>query len=135
MNIFKEIKREYDDYTIPTHGNIEKWAKQGVLLINSALTIREGEKNSHQTIWNKTTDLIIKKISEQKVKDKQPLVFMLWGGDAKKKKSLIDSKFHLVLEAGHPSPLSVKLFENCNHFKVCNKKLMSCGMEIIDWQT
>lgn len=134
-NIFKEIKREYDEYKIPDHGNLENWAKQGVLLINSALTVREGERNSQQSLWNETTDLMIKKISELKVKDKQPVVFMLWGGDAKKKKSLIDSKFHLVLEAGHPSPLSVKFFENCGHFKTCNKKLISCGMNAIDWQT
>lgn len=134
-NIYKEIQSEYPDkFTIPKHGNLEKWARQGVLLLNSALSIRSGERNSHQNIWKDTTDLIIHQISEQKAAEGESLVFMLWGGDAKKKKSLINQKKHLVLESGHPSPMSVKYFEGCNHFKLCNKKLMSEGKTVINWQ-
>lgn len=134
QNIFKEIKNEYDDeYTIPKHGNLEKWAQQGILLLNSALTIRSSAKNSHQIFWRSTTDLIIELISKLA---ERSIIFILWGGDAKKKKKLIDTKKHLVLESAHPSGLSAHrgFFKN-NHFKTCNKKLISMGLDAIDWQT
>jgi len=135
-NIFKEILRNYpDNYVIPKHGNLESWAKQGVLLLNSALSLRAGARNSHQSYWKSTTDLIIQEISRKAAAEGRTLIFMLWGGDAKKKKKLIDTKKHMVLESGHPSPMSIKFFEGCGHFKTCNQKLKSIGQDLIDWQT
>lgn len=131
-NIFKELKNEYgDEYQIPEHGNLEGWVKQGVLLLNSALTIRGKKSNSHQNYWRDVTTTIIRMISEHK---EQPVVFMLWGGDAKKKATLINKRKHLILESTHPSPLSAHRgwFGN-NHFKICNEKLVSCGLEPINW--
>tara|TARA_R100001163_G_scaffold64680_1_gene59502 strand:+ start:1689 stop:3572 length:1884 start_codon:yes stop_codon:yes gene_type:complete len=135
-NIFREILHEYPEtYVEPKHGCLEKWAEQGVLLLNSALTLRSGARNSHQQFWNNTTDLIIKEISKQTAAQGKSLVFILWGGDAKKKKPLINTKKHLVLEAGHPSPMSIKWFRDCGHFKMCNQKLRNIGETEIDWQT
>lgn len=133
-NIFTEIKSEYpDEYQEPNHGCLTSWAEQGVLLLNSALTLREGERNSHQSFWSSTTDKMIQQISTSTANEGRSLVFMLWGGDAKKKKHLIDCKRHLVLEAGHPSPMSIKWFKGCGHFKTCNSKLKSLGLDPIKW--
>ena len=133
-NIFKELKDEYgDEYQIPKHGNLQFWAEQGVLLLNSALTIRGRDRNSHQSYWKDVTNLIIKSISEMK---DTPVVFILWGRDARNKAILINHRRHLILESNHPSPLSAyRGFFGCNHFKTCNKKLESCGLEPINWQT
>lgn len=132
-NIFKELKNEYgDDYQIPKHGDLTSWVEQGVLLLNSALTIRGNDRNSHQNYWRDVTALIIELISKLKEK---PVIFILWGGDARKNAKLIDKK-HLILEAAHPSGLSAhRGFFGCNHFKICNKKLTSSGMDAIKWQT
>lgn len=133
-NIFKEIKNEYPEtYKTPSHGNLEKWAEQGILLLNSALTVREKDRNSHQSYWRGVTDLIIQLISDLKEK---PVIFVLWGGDAKKKKSLINTKRHIVLESNHPSPLSAyKGFFGNNHFKKINTHLENMNLDPIDWQT
>jgi len=133
-NIFQELKEEYDDFNIPRHGNLTNWAQQGVLLLNSSLTVLEGKPNSHQDIWSPLTTIIIKKISE-----KHPAcAFMLWGNDAKKylKNKTIDKTKHYILEANHPSPLSANRggwFGN-NHFKLTNQYLESHQKKIIDWK-
>lgn len=130
-NIFKELKNEYENYEIPKHGNLESWVKQGVLLLNSALTIRGNARNSHQAYWKDVTNLIIQLISEIKEK---PVVFMLWGRDARNKAKLINSKKHLILESNHPSPMSAhRGFFGCNHFIMCNKRLTSSGLDAVHW--
>lgn len=131
QNIYKEIKAEYG-YDIPKTGNLTGWAKQGVLLLNSVLTVREGEAASHQKKgWETFTDEILKAIDQ---KD-SPVVYMLWGNFARSKKSLIKGENHLILEAAHPSPLSASRgFFGCNHFKLCNEFLKDHGCREIDWE-
>jgi uracil-DNA glycosylase len=129
--IYAELLNDFPDtFVKPKHGCLKKWAEQGVLMLNSALTLRAGESNSHQGYWKNTTDLMIQEISAQ---SKYPLVFMLWGNDAKGKKKLIDAKRHLVLEAVHPSPMAGRGFIGCKHFSTCNQKLKSIGRNMIDW--
>ncbi|MCR4601304.1 MAG: uracil-DNA glycosylase [Clostridia bacterium] len=131
QNIFKEIR---DDVgcTIPNHGYLMEWAQQGVLLLNAVLTVREGQANSHRGHgWEIFTDRVIGKLSER---DK-PMVFLLWGGNARSKKSLIDGSRHLILESAHPSPLSAyRGFFGCRHFSKANDFLMKNGMEPVNWQ-
>lgn len=124
-NIYKEIGKDSRD------GNLEPWAKQGVLLLNSILTVVADQPASHRGKgWEKFSDEVIKKISEEK----EPVVFMLWGADARSKKALINTKKHLVLEAPHPSPLSAyRGFFSCGHFRKCNEYLKSQGKEEIRW--
>lgn len=131
QNIYKEIKAEYG-YDIPKTGNLTGWAKQGVLLLNSVLTVREGEAASHQKKgWETFTDEILKAIDQ---KD-SPVVYMLWGNFARSKKSLIKGENHLILEAAHPSPLSASRgFFGYNHFKLCNEFLKDHGCREIDWE-
>ena len=121
INIFKEIESDLD-LPLPISGNLERWAEQGVLLLNATLTVEESKAGSHQKQgWETFTDEVIRKISE----DYDHIVFMLWGSFARKKMSLIDSEKHLVLETGHPSPLSANRghwFEN-KHFSKANKYL------------
>lgn len=130
-NIYEEIRTEYG-YEPPTSGNLESWAKQGVLLLNTILTVRAHEANSHAGHgWEKFTDSVLKELSHQK----HPIVFMLWGGNAQKKASLIDNPAHLVLKTSHPSPLSVyRGFRGCGHFRMCNAFLLSNGLTPIDWR-
>ncbi len=130
-NIYEEIRTEYG-YEPPTSGNLESWAKQGVLLLNTILTVRAHEANSHAGHgWEKFTDSVLKELSHQK----HPLVFMLWGGNAQKKASLIDNPAHLVLKTSHPSPLSVyRGFRGCGHFRMCNAFLSANGLTPIDWR-
>ena len=130
-NIYEEIRTEYG-YEPPTSGNLESWAKQGVLLLNTVLTVRAHEANSHAGHgWEKFTDSVLKELSHQK----HPLVFMLWGGNAQKKASLIDNPAHLVLKTSHPSPLSVyRGFRGCGHFRMCNAFLSANGLTPIDWR-
>ncbi|HEX2934639.1 MAG TPA: uracil-DNA glycosylase [Bacteroidales bacterium] len=129
-NIYKEI---HNDLGIPvsTHGNLEKWAQQGVLLLNTVLTVRAGTPKSHQGKgWEVFTDAVIRNLSETK----NHLVFMLWGADAFKKAELIDTKKHLVLKAAHPSPFSAaRGFFGCKHFSKANEYLVSFNLEAIDW--
>jgi uracil-DNA glycosylase len=129
INIFKELK---DDLGIeyPISGNLERWAKQGVFLLNAILTVRAGQAASHSKIgWNIFTDQVIKKISE----NKEGVVFLLWGNFAKSKKDLIDLSKHHVLEAAHPSPLARGAFFGCKHFSATNNILLSKGKDPIKW--
>ena len=130
VNIFKELHEDVG-MPIPNHGYLEKWAQQGVLLLNASLTVRAGEPMSHSKIgWHHFTDSVIKKVSE----DKEHVVFMLWGKFAQEKKSLIDEKKHLILKAAHPSPLSAHNgFFGCRHFSKANTWLMKYGIDPIDW--
>ena len=131
INIFREIE---DDISVPypNNGNLNRWADQGVFLLNSTLSVRANQAGSHQNKgWEEFTDSIIKIISYQK----NEIVFMLWGGYAKKKTILIDSSKHLILRSGHPSPLSANKghwFGN-KHFSQCNNYLTSKGKTPIIW--
>ena len=130
-NIFKELNEEYG-FEAPISGELVGWAKQGVLLLNTTLTVREGCPQSHKGYgWEILTDAIISKINEKEA----PVVFMLWGGNARAKKSLITNKNHLVLEATHPSPLSAwNGFFGCGHFKKANDFLLKSGQKPILWE-
>jgi uracil-DNA glycosylase len=129
-NIYKEIK---EDIGIPIHtsGDLSKWAKQGVLLLNATLTVRENQAGSHQNKgWESFTDAAIKRLSEER----KNLVFLLWGKFAQNKEKLISkSGGHLILKAAHPSFFSVKNFYGCRHFSKTNEFLKSKGIEPIDW--
>ncbi|MDY7396588.1 uracil-DNA glycosylase [Aureibaculum sp. 2210JD6-5] len=131
INIFKEIETDLSK-PIPLHGNLERWAKQGVLLLNATLTVRAHQAASHQNKgWENFTDAVISQIS----KHKNNVVFLLWGGYAKKKVKLIDNKKHLILTSGHPSPLSANRgywFGN-KHFSKTNTFLQGKGLQPINW--
>lgn len=129
-NIYKEISSE-TGFAMPNHGDLTGWATQGVLLLNTVLTVRKGQANSHKNKgWEAFTDGIIKKISEKK----QNVVFLLWGANARSKKALIDTKKHLVLETVHPSPLSAyNGFFGSGHFVKTNEYLKANGQQTIDW--
>lgn len=129
-NIYKEISSE-TGFAMPNHGDLTGWATQGVLLLNSVLTVRKGQANSHKNKgWEFFTDGIIKKISDKK----QNVVFLLWGANARSKKALIDTKKHLVLETVHPSPLSAyNGFFGSGHFVKTNEYLKANGQQTIDW--
>jgi uracil-DNA glycosylase len=133
-NIFREMSQDLDTVFMPTSGNLKSWAKQGVLLLNASLTVRKDRANSHKHLkWNVFTDAVIHKISNEK----KHVVFLLWGNFAHKKGSKIDRKKHLVLQSGHPSPLSAnqgkwfgnKSFSKTNHYLLCN------GTQIINWNS
>lgn len=131
LNIFKEIQTDLGKPFPPT-GNLERWADQGVLLLNSVLTVRKSEANSHQGQgWETFTDAVIQKISEEK----KDVVFLLWGGPAKKKGARVNREKHLVLESGHPSPLSANrgLWFGNKHFSRANAFLASKGKKQIEW--
>ena len=131
-NIFREINTDLDSIFMPTSGNLESWAKQGVLLLNASLSVRKDNPNSHKHLkWNLFTDAVIQKISEEK----ENLVFMLWGSFAQKKGAKINREKHFVLESGHPSPMSAnqgKWFGN-KHFSQANLYLEQKGLEKINW--
>ena len=129
-NIFKEVNAEYD-YPIPESGCLEKWAKQGVFLLNTVLTVEEGNANSHSDCgWQIFTDNVIRILDSQT----QPIVFLLWGKQAEKKKELITNPNHLVLITSHPSPFSARRgFLGCNHFRLANNFLKENNEEEIDW--
>ena len=131
-NIFREVNSDLDRLFFPSSGNLEHWAKQGVLLLNTTLTVKKDKPNSHKHLnWEKFTDVIIHKISDEKT----GVVFLLWGNFAQKKGSKIDQTKHLVLESGHPSPMSAnqgKWFGN-KHFSKTNAYLQSNGIEEINW--
>lgn len=131
QNIFKEIQSELG-LPIPPHGELTAWAKSGVLLLNTVLTVREGLANSHRGHgWEILTDRIIELLNERET----PIVFLLWGGNARAKAKLIDNPKHLVLQCAHPSPLSAHNgFFGCGHFIKANEFLKSSGMEPIDWR-
>lgn len=131
VNMFKELK---DDVgcTEPKSGDLSKWAREGVLLMNTALTVRAHQANSHANCgWSWFTDSVISLLSE----NKEHLVFLLWGGNARKKVPLIDKSKHLILECAHPSPLSAyNGFFGCKHFSKTNAYLEQHGIAPIDWQ-
>lgn len=132
LNIFKEINLDFDTVFLPTSGNLERWAKQGILLLNASLTVRKDLPNSHKHLkWNVFTDAVIKKISDEN----SNIVFLLWGNFAIQKEKLIDQSKHKILKSGHPSPMSAnqgKWFEN-KHFSQTNDYLRSIGKPEIQW--
>jgi uracil-DNA glycosylase len=130
VNIFKEIKNEFGK-ELPPSGNLERWAKQGVLLLNATLTVRARQAGSHQKKgWEEFTDSVIQHISQEK----EEIVFMLWGAYAQKKGAIIDESRHLVLKSPHPSPFSAdRGFFGNGHFKKANEYLKEKGKGEIDW--
>lgn len=131
QNIFKEMQTELG-LPIPPHGELTAWAQSGVLLLNTALTVREGQANSHRGHgWEIFTDRVIELLNEREA----PIVFLLWGGNARAKKKLITNPKHLILECAHPSPLSAyNGFFGCGHFIKANEFLKNNGLEPIDWR-
>lgn len=140
LNIYKEIAADinncadenvaYSPFTMPSSGNLTSWAEQGVLLLNTALTVKAHTPNSHKELWQWFTDSVIEKIASSM----QNIVFMLWGNNAKAKKRLIDTNKHYILEAAHPSPLSAHNgFFGCKHFSKANQYLIEQGKQPIDW--
>ena len=131
-NIFQEINSEYDRILFPTSGNLERWSKQGVLLLNAGLTVRKDSANSHKHLkWNLFTDAVIQLLNDNCTH----LVFLLWGSFAHKKGKMISREKHLVLQIGHPSPLSANRgfwFGN-NHFKLTNEYLLNNEKKEIEW--
>ena len=130
QNIFKEL---HDDIGIfpPKTGYLVPWAREGVLLLNTVLTVRDGQPNSHKNQgWEQLTDRIITLLGERE----QPIVFLLWGSHARKKKELIHAPHHLILECAHPSPLSAhRGFFGCEHFSKANQFLYDHGIDPVDW--
>lgn len=131
-NIYKEIQSDIGVQMPDEYGNLIKWARQGVLLLNAALTVRADEPFSHaKTGWSEFTDNVIKKISDKK----SGVVFLLWGKFAQEKQALIDETKHCVLKAAHPSPFSAdKGFFGCRHFSKTNEFLAQQGLQPIDWK-
>lgn len=129
-NIYKEISQEFDK-SMPSSGNLERWADQGVLLLNATLTVRAKQPSSHQKKgWEVFTDAVIQLVSEEK----KEVIFMLWGTFAQKKGSIIDETRHLALKSAHPSPFAANRgFFGNNHFIKANEYLKSKGKEPIDW--
>ncbi|HEY8935219.1 MAG TPA: uracil-DNA glycosylase [Cyclobacteriaceae bacterium] len=130
VNIFKEIQQDLGK-PIPTSGDLERWANQGVLLLNATLTVRASSAGSHQNKgWETFTDAVIQTISNER----ENVVFLLWGAYAQKKGEIIDRKKHLVLMSAHPSPFSAdRGFFGCKHFSKANEYLKSKGLKEIDW--
>jgi uracil-DNA glycosylase len=132
LNIFKEIETDTGIKMPREYGNLTRWAEQGVLMLNAALTVRANEANSHAKFgWADFTDAVIKKISDEKT----GIVFLLWGKFAQEKQSLIDETKHFILKAAHPSPFAAdKGFFGCKHFSKTNDLLVRQGLEPIDWK-
>lgn len=131
LNIFKELKNDLG-IEISESGNLDKWAKQGVLLLNASLTVRQNEPGSHAQIgWLQFTDSVIRKISDEK----EGIIFLLWGKFAQEKQSLIDQSKHFILKAAHPSPFSAANgFFGCKHFSKTNELLMKQKKAPVDWK-
>ena len=132
VNMYKELQRSIPGFVIPNHGYLQKWAEQGVLLLNTVLTVEQGNAHSHSKIgWETFTDKVIAQINEHA----QGVVFLLWGSHAQKKGAFIDNQRHHVLKTTHPSPLSAhRGFLGCDHFLQCNNILLQQGKSPIDWQ-
>ena len=129
-NIYKELESDVGA-SIPNHGDLTSWAQQGVFLLNAMLTVERNRPGSHQKIgWQDFTDAVIRKLSD----GREHIVFMLWGGFARKKKELIDGSKHLILEAAHPSPLAGGAFFGSQHFSKANAYLQEHGMGKVEWQ-
>lgn len=131
QNIFIELESDLG-FPIPNHGNLQKWADEGVLLLNTALTVVASQANSHKNIgWEQLTDKIISLVSQKQ----DPVVFILWGSNARQKKALINTEKHLIIESAHPSPLSAyRGFFGSTPFSKTNQFLESNGQAPIDWQ-
>lgn len=131
-NIYKELADDIKGFRIPQHGYLQYWAEQGVLLLNTVLTVRAGQAHSHATLgWERFTDEVVNQINQ----NREHVVFMLWGSHAQKKGAFIDRSRHLVLSAPHPSPLSAyRGFFGCKHFSRANAYLQEKGITPIDWQ-
>ncbi|SSY80712.1 uracil-DNA glycosylase [Alysiella crassa] len=132
VNIYKELGDDIAGFTAPTHGCLNRWAEQGVLLLNTTLTVRAHEANSHaQYGWQTFTDRVIEQVNQHR----EHVVFLLWGSHAQKKAAMIDRRKHLILTAPHPSPLSAyRGFFGCKHFSQTNAYLREHGQPEIDWQ-
>ncbi|MCI5604842.1 MAG: uracil-DNA glycosylase [Clostridia bacterium] len=131
LNMYKELQNELGCY-IPNNGYLEKWARQGVLLLNSSLTVRDGAANSHR---NKGWEIFTNHVVECLNKREDPVIFLLWGNNAKEKMSVITNPWHKILTTVHPSPLSASRgFFGCNHFITANRLLEEMGKSPIDWQ-
>lgn len=132
MNIYKELADDVQGFCVPEHGCLNDWAKQGVLLLNTVLTVRAHQAHSHANFgWETFTDKVIEQINAHR----QGVVFMLWGSHAQKKGAIINRTKHLVLTAPHPSPLSAyRGFFGCKHFSQANAYLQQQGLTQIDWQ-
>lgn len=130
-NMYKELESDIG-FKIPDHGELTKWAEQGVLMLNTVLTVREGAANSHKGMgWEQFTDRVISELNRKET----PVVFLLWGANARKKAEVITNPIHKKLITVHPSPLSAyNGFFGCRHFSKCNEILVSSGQEPIDWQ-
>ncbi len=130
VNVYKELKEDLE-FEIPTHGNLQNWAKQGIFLLNATLSVRAHTAGSHQNKgWETFTDKVISTLSEKR----ENIVFILWGNYAKAKAKLIDESKHLVLKAAHPSPLGAyKGFFGCRHFSKTNEYLIKNGIDPINW--
>ena len=132
QNIYKELAADIEGFVIPQHGCLQHWAEQGVLLLNTVLTVRAGQAHSHATFgWERFTDCVIRQLAQER----EGLVFILWGSHAQKKGAFIDRNRHLVLSAPHPSPLSAhRGFFGSKPFSQTNAYLKAQGQSAIDWQ-
>ncbi|WP_024548820.1 uracil-DNA glycosylase [Siccibacter turicensis] len=132
VNMYKELQNSVEGFERPSHGYLESWARQGVLLLNTVLTVRAGQAHSHASLgWETFTDKVIALINEHR----EGVVFLLWGSHAQKKGAIIDTDKHCVLRAPHPSPLSAhRGFFGCDHFVKANAWLTEHGEKPIDWQ-
>lgn len=132
-NMYKELAQDIDGFVIPSHGYLASWAEQGVLLLNTVLTVEQGKAHSHSKAgWEKFTDQVIAELNQQH----KGLVFMLWGAHAQKKGAAIDTNKHHILAAPHPSPLSAhRGFFGCGHFSKANEMLTSQGKAAINWSS
>ncbi|KAF9162503.1 hypothetical protein DFQ26_003466 [Actinomortierella ambigua] len=132
-NIYKCLQQDIPGFVIPKHGYLESWARQGVLMVNAAMTVEQSKANSHaERGWEKLLDVIIKTINDQR----KNVVFLLWGSPAQKRGKKVDRTKHYVLESVHPSPLSAhRGFFDCKHFSKTNEYLASKGLPVIDWNT
>ncbi len=132
VNIYKELATDIEGFHIPNHGYLQHWADQGVLLLNTVLTVRAHQAHSHAALgWEQFTDRVIAQLNEHR----RNVVFMLWGSHAQKKGAFIDRSRHLVLSAPHPSPLSAyRGFFGCRHFSQANAYLQQHGLGAVDWQ-
>ncbi|EMM5119925.1 uracil-DNA glycosylase [Providencia stuartii] len=131
VNMYKELENDIPEFKRPNHGYLLSWAQQGVLLLNTVLTVEQGNAHSHAHLgWETFTDKVIAAINEHR----EGVVFLLWGSHAQKKGRIIDTKRHHVLKAPHPSPLSAhRGFLGCGHFSQTNQLLQQQGLEAIDW--
>ncbi|MGO2160275.1 MAG: uracil-DNA glycosylase [Vibrio toranzoniae] len=131
-NMYKELAKDIEGFEIPNHGYLDSWASQGVLMLNTVLTVEEAKAHSHAKCgWETFTDAIIAELNQRS----EPIIFLLWGAHAQKKGQAIDSERHYVLTAPHPSPLSARRgFFGCKHFSMTNKILSSIDQNPIDWR-